>query len=202
MHPDKQMFFEDLATRWDTMVDGAAVQARLRQALPDLAIDPDETVMDVGCGTGNLTAVLLDHLSARGRVIAVDVAAAMIEAARAKLSDARVRWRVADIEQIDEGLASVDRVICFSAWPHFDRPEATARHILTLLKPGGYLHIWHIDSREKINGIHTRVGGQIAHDLLPPATAVGDLLTATGFDLTTCEENGSHYLVSVQKPAV
>jgi len=46
-----------------------------------MGVNPDETVLDVGCGTGNLTGALLARLSATGRVIAVDISPRMIEVA-------------------------------------------------------------------------------------------------------------------------
>lgn len=42
---------------------------------------PDATVLDVGCGTGRVTEALLE-LVPRGRVLAMDASADMVELAR------------------------------------------------------------------------------------------------------------------------
>jgi len=57
-----------------------------RAVLDRLPLEGDETVLDAGCGTGRVTRMLLERLP-RGRVIAVDSAPSMVEAARAALGD-------------------------------------------------------------------------------------------------------------------
>lgn len=51
----------------------------------------DETAADVGCGTGRLTRELVERLP-RGRTIAVDTSAAMLNQARGYLGTERSRW--------------------------------------------------------------------------------------------------------------
>lgn len=55
------------------------------RVLARLPLRGDETVMDVGCGAGRLTEVLLDRLP-RGRVVALDASEAMLDTARTRLS--------------------------------------------------------------------------------------------------------------------
>jgi trans-aconitate 2-methyltransferase len=52
-----------------------------RRTLARLPLVGDETVLELGCGTGRDTARLLDRLP-RGRVVAVDASAAMLERTR------------------------------------------------------------------------------------------------------------------------
>src|SRR5262245_40282933 len=52
-----------------------------RKVLARLALAGDETVLDAGCGTGRLTALLLGRLP-RGRVIGLDQSASMLATAR------------------------------------------------------------------------------------------------------------------------
>ena len=49
----------------------APIEAMGRDVLWRLRLDGDETVLDAGCGTGRVTAVLAERLP-RGSVIAVD----------------------------------------------------------------------------------------------------------------------------------
>ncbi|MEY4226527.1 MAG: hypothetical protein RL190_1284, partial [Actinomycetota bacterium] len=74
---------------------GRAVLARL-----DLA--GDETVLDAGCGSGRVTEMLLERLP-RGRVIAVDGSASMLEAARERLAGRPVEFVEADLLELDLG---------------------------------------------------------------------------------------------------
>jgi trans-aconitate 2-methyltransferase len=56
------------------------------QVLGRLALDGDETVLDAGCGSGRVTAMLLERLP-RGHVVAVDAAPSMVAHAREALGE-------------------------------------------------------------------------------------------------------------------
>ena len=55
------------------------------EVLGRLPLEGDETVLDAGCGTGRVTELLLARLP-RGRVVALDASAAMLEQARERLA--------------------------------------------------------------------------------------------------------------------
>lgn len=57
-----------------------------REVLARLELAGDESVLDAGCGSGRLTALLLERLP-EGRVIGIDQSFAMIDAARENLGD-------------------------------------------------------------------------------------------------------------------
>jgi ubiquinone/menaquinone biosynthesis C-methylase UbiE len=94
----------------------------------------------------------------------------------------------------------VDRVVCFSAWPHFGDPAAVAAEARRVLRPGGTLHVLHVQSREQINEIHGRAGGAVAHDLLPPAAQLAALLEAAGLAVTETVDAEDRYRVSAHRP--
>ena len=56
-----------------------------RPVLDRLPLSGDETVLDAGCGSGRVTAVLLERLP-RGAVVATDAAPSMIEQARERFA--------------------------------------------------------------------------------------------------------------------
>jgi trans-aconitate 2-methyltransferase len=57
-----------------------------RDVLARLPLRGDETVLDAGCGSGRVTAMLLERLP-RGHVVAVDGSRSMVEKARTALSE-------------------------------------------------------------------------------------------------------------------
>jgi ubiquinone/menaquinone biosynthesis C-methylase UbiE len=192
----KAAYFDGIAGKWDGWEDLPSLSVKLAAGLAELGLGPSETVLDAGCGTGNLTREILAKLCPAGRVVAVDFAPRMIKRARRKVRDLRVRWHVADVGRLPIPDASCDRVLCFSLWPHIDDRDAVAAELGRVLRPGGHLHIWHLASRGKINEVHACAGGPIGHDLLPPAGETAALLSRHGFAVTAQVDDETGYLVS------
>jgi trans-aconitate 2-methyltransferase len=110
------------------------------RVLNRLPLRGDECVLDVGCGTGRLTALLLDRLEA-GYVVGLDVSSNMLEAARAYLSPRfgrRVSFARADATALP--LAGRADAVFSTASFHWvlDHP-ALFRSLYIALKPGGRL---------------------------------------------------------------
>src|SRR4051794_851712 len=70
----------------------------------------DERVMDAGCGTGKVTAMLRARLP-RGEVVAIDGSASMVALARERLSEDRVEYLVANLQRSLQVEPSVDAVL-------------------------------------------------------------------------------------------
>jgi trans-aconitate 2-methyltransferase len=98
----------------------------------------DETVLDVGCGSGRVTEMLLERLP-RGRVIAVDGSASMLEAARERLAGRPVEFVEADLLALDFGGRTVDAVLSTATF-HWIRDHARLfARLHAALRPGGRL---------------------------------------------------------------
>ncbi len=118
----------------------APMTARGNDAVGRLELHGDEAVLDAGCGTGAVTATLLERLP-YGRVAALDGSAEMLEAARARFAgDPRVSLLHADLERpLPLGRESVDAVVSTSTF-HWVRDHVSLfRHLATVLRPGGQL---------------------------------------------------------------
>jgi len=105
-----------------------------------LTLRGDETVMDAGCGSGRVTAELLRRLP-RGRVIAVDLSANMLEQSAATLSAEfkdRLSFVRADLAALPFSTA-VDGVFSSAAFHWVPDHDALFRGLLRALKPGGWL---------------------------------------------------------------
>ena len=122
----------------------------------------------------------------------------MIEKAKAKHRDDRVSFLVADAGQIPVPDASMDRVLCFSAWPHFPDPDAVIKELLRLLKPGGRLHVWHVDSREKINDIHKHAHAAVH---LESADQLSNRMGSAGLVVEEQRDDQEVYLITARKEA-
>lgn len=102
------------------------------QALVDIAdAGPGERVLDVGCGSGQLTAQLAERSA---KVLGIDPSANMIEAARSAYSD--VHFEVGDVLSLREHHAY--DVVFTNATLHWVKAaDHAAARIAAALKPGG-----------------------------------------------------------------
>lgn len=196
---DRLQYFDEIAPRWEGIVDVDRIRRRLEPVLDELSIEADEHILDLGCGTGVLTALLLARLSVRGRVSAVDFSGAMLELAREKISDRRVAWIASDAVSLPLAEASIDRAIAFSTWPHFPDQEAVARELHRVVRAGGHLHVIHVESRSTINAIHSNAGGVIGHDRLVPAGDLAAVLGRCGFHVVSVADDADRYVVSASR---
>lgn len=113
------------------------------RVLERLHLDGGETVVDAGCGSGRLTARLLERLP-RGRVVAVDRSSSMLEVAERELSPNfgdRVRFLEADLLDLDQHLRGEADAVFSTATFHWvlDHPRLFAV-LHEVLRPGGRLH--------------------------------------------------------------
>lgn len=71
------------------------------------------SLLELACGTGAVTRVLLPRLGMDARLVATDLNQAMVdEAKRRTPDDARVTWRTADAIALPFGNAEFDAVYC------------------------------------------------------------------------------------------
>ncbi len=108
-------------------------------------VKPGDKVLDVGCGTGNLTLTAQSYAGPGGKVYGIDAAPEMIEVAREKASRSgpEVVFEVGLIEQLAFPEAIFDVVISRLAIHHLpdDLKLRGFAEILRVLKPGGHLLI-------------------------------------------------------------
>ena len=198
MNP-RRRFFDQMAEVWDIRADASRLRRRLTSELPGFRIRSGESILDVGCGTGNLTSELVKSVGPTGRVVALDLSLKMIERARAKERGAPVAWLECDATLAPLRNETFDRVFCFSSWPHFPDPPALAGELWRVLRDGGRLHIWHSIPREAVNQIHRTSATAVAADFLPPAGLLAELLRRTGFAIEECQDDEAGFLLSAVK---
>jgi trans-aconitate 2-methyltransferase len=114
----------------------APQQSWAREQLDRLRLQGDEVVLDAGCGSGKVTAMLVE-LVPDGRVYAVDVAPSMVEHTQNALGD-RVTALCQDLTELS--LPEPVDAIFSNATFHWipDHPKLFAALAATL-KPGGQL---------------------------------------------------------------
>ena len=120
-----------------------ALAASFGQAMLDAArLQPGEWVLDVGCGYGTATIEAAERVAPSGRVVGVDISAAMLQPAHERVLAAdldNVDLLEADAQVHPFGAASFDAVISRFGTMFFDDPEAAFGNLARALRPGGRL---------------------------------------------------------------
>ena len=110
------------------------------KVLDRLPLRGDETVADAGCGSGKVTAKLMERLP-RGRVIALDLSENMLQTAREHLLPkfaGQVLFIAADLHDIPL-YGALDGVFSTAAFHWLPDHERLFRSLVRALKPGGWL---------------------------------------------------------------
>jgi len=106
------------------------------EVLEGIELRGDESAIDAGCGSGRITAELLDRMP-DGELLAVDGSRAMIEKARERLGE-RVDYLVADLAELEVS-EPVDLVFSTATFHWIPDHDALFGRLHAVLKPGGRL---------------------------------------------------------------
>ena len=105
-----------------------------REVVERLDLRGDERVLDAGCGTGRVTAFLVERLP-RGEVVAVDGSEAMVAETRRRLGD-RVEAFASDLLELELD-RPVDAVLSTATFHWIADHDALFARLHGVLKPGG-----------------------------------------------------------------
>jgi ArsR family transcriptional regulator len=129
-----RQFFASSGGRWDRLRD-ELFGSRFHLAALAALVDPDWTVGDLGCGTGQVSAALAPFVA---RVIGVDGSISMLQAARKRLSGFdNVELRRGELEALPVGDASLDAATLMLVLHHVAEPVKALREVARALRPGG-----------------------------------------------------------------
>jgi ubiquinone/menaquinone biosynthesis C-methylase UbiE len=104
-------------------------------AIRTAGLGPGSAVLEVACGTGQLTA----SLAGRGFALtALDVGPSLVAAAQRALGTSEVTFVVSSFEDFAAPDGSFDLIVCATAF-HWIDPEVRFSKAARLLRPGGWL---------------------------------------------------------------
>jgi SAM-dependent methyltransferase len=152
---------------------------------PVLGASTPPRLLDLGAGTGKLTAALLEF----GPVTAVEPDDGMLDELRARFPD--VDARSGSAERIPAADSSVDAVLVGQAWHWFDHDRALLE-VARVLRPAGALAVlWNGDdeSVEWVRGYHEAVD---LERRLPPARGTDNVPTLPGHPAFTLSRYSTH----------
>lgn len=170
---------------WSRVYDLAPVQAAIyhpvhHAVLRELRAHPPRRVLDVGCGTGDLTARLREEL--RPELVAgCDFSSGMLQQAAARTRE--VQWLQADAAGLPFRHGSFDALVSTEAFHWFPDPEAALREFHRVLRPGGRALVALVNVRvpatSRVAHAGSKALGQPAH--WPTKADMADRVRSVGF---------------------
>ena len=102
-----------------------------------VALQGNQSALDVACGTGSLLALLSKKTPIKG--YGIDLADQMIK--KARTNNPSMEFQAAGCEAIPFPDSSMDIITVCAAYHHFPDTNAFAKEARRALRPNGYLHI-------------------------------------------------------------
>src|SRR2546426_10558688 len=129
-------YFELVSPQWDVMRK-SFYGDEVRDAVLNAArVQPSDTVLDVGAGTGFLTEAAAKIAR---KVIALDFSEAMTAESRGKFGGRNVEFKIGNVEHIPLPSASVNVVVGNMILHHCLNPDIAIGDMARVLVPGGRL---------------------------------------------------------------
>lgn len=154
-----------------------------------------ERVLELACGTGRVTRHLTDKITEDGVLFATDLNPDMLEVAKLKINDPKVRWQVVDAHELPFDHQEFDLVVCQFGVMFFQDKEKAFKEVYRVLEPGGIFlfNTWddvqHNTVSKMTQEVLNEVLGKEAPDFLEKGPysmydqkQIKDLVMSTGFE--------------------
>ena len=145
-------------------------------------------VLDLGCGTGRFSEALAARFNAE--VIGLDPSQKMLQLAREKQRDERVRYQLGRAESIPLPSESVDLVFMSMSIHHFADPNGAARECRRVLRANGRVVI-RTGTREQIESYpytpFISLSRPIMEKVLPSSAQLRAIFAAAGLRMIASE---------------
>jgi precorrin-6B methylase 2 len=116
-----------------------ATEEQPQKLVAALALNPTDTVADVGAGTGYISQLLAQQVP-QGKVLAIDLQPEMIELLKKRITKAKIvniEPRLSTEQSPGLPLNSIDLAVMVDAYHEFGFPQEMMTNIVAALKPGG-----------------------------------------------------------------
>ena len=127
--------YEPYVGRWSRAV--------AREFLAWLAVSPGGHWLDVGCGTGSLSGVILEE-SSPTEVVGIDPSAEYVAYASGRVTDSRARFEVGNAHALPFPSAAFDAVVAGLVLNFVSDPAAAVAEMARVARPGAAIgaYVW------------------------------------------------------------
>ena len=187
------------ASNYDNTYEGKVTQPLKQMLFNIIKVQPNQTVLDVACGTGSLIAAL--SKKANIHAYGIDIAEEMIKIANEIYES--ISFTVAPAYPLMFDSSSIDIVIVSAAFHHFENPTAFVDECYRVLKAGGIVYIGEFNIPAFF---------RLISNALFPFLKTGDvklyseielssIFTKAMFKVSDIHKKGSYMIMAFEKPA-
>jgi SAM-dependent methyltransferase len=135
--------YEPYVGRWSRLV--------AKEFLAWVAAPPDQNWLDVGCGTGALTELILQQARPRS-VKGMDPSAGFVEHARAHVNDSRAAFEVADAQSLPLETGRFDAAVAGLVLNFVPKPALAVSEMARAVRPRGVVaaYVWDYAGRMEL----------------------------------------------------
>jgi len=189
-------YFNNLAPEWHNKMEDDPV---FKDFLTQFGVSKGDCVLDVGAGTGRMTRHIFNLTGKDGLVVAEDIADQMLSEGKRILPNTHICWVCDNVIQLAFKNETFDKVLCFSAFPHFKDPFNALSEMKRVLKSKGKLLILHTSSSDNLNTFHSQLETPVCHDRLSRAEHIESMINQIGLRPLKTLENENLYWVEAVK---
>ena len=201
MYKEKANFFDgQINTPWANDDYTAEELLKSEKIFKLCKIKSGSKIIEPGCGSGRLTALIAEKCGNSGKVTALDVSPEMIRIAKERLTNYNsVEVSCISVEDANFEFESYDVVICHQVFPHFENKKTVTAKLVNALKSGGYFIISHFIGIEEINDVHRKSNSPVVNDIMPSNNEIEELFREVGLEVLLIEDEENCYNVLGRK---
>ncbi len=179
-----------LFDRWSQTYDSPTLQRLTYRPVHDavlrrLRLRRPATLLDLGCGTGQLTERLARELSPT-RVVGLDLSAGMLRSATDRLAPLdNVSLTRADAMHLPFPTGAFDAVVCTESFHWYPDQRQVVAGLVDVVRPGGHVIIVSVaavtDTGDRVIRAATSAGGNTIRAL--PPRRLRNVLAHAGFEI-------------------
>lgn len=194
------LYDKQVDARWAMDAYGPKEQKKIDRLLSAAGPLEGLRILEPGCGTGRLTALLAAQVGLTGCVVAMDISPQMITVARQRLSGhSNVQLYLGAAEIKARSMGYFDQVICHQVFPHFTDQAKALKHLTAALNPFGLIVIAHSTSFAENSDVHRKAGAAVSLNTLPKADRMRTLCKGCGLKIEKWWDDPDGYLLSARR---